>query len=450
MSLPSRLSISLLLLTPACIVTGPDDAADTDAEAEASSGDAPGSTSAATDEGEDSTDPDSSGSTTADAPEVIDCGSLDEDVLSDRTIEAGCVVQVPHVVRVGAQAILTLEPGVQLEFGPGAGLEVGVDCSDEDCTGSLRAQGTAEAPVVFTSNSPVPGAGDWQGVHFGALTMNGTRIESARFEYAGSDGSGAVRFVAGDPIPFSRVAIVGTEFSDNAAGGLTVDLGYNFDEASGPFFAELADNTFSDGPYSVRLDPAAVDSIGGGNSFATPIQIEVYYEGIRREATWSDHGVPYVLLSSLTVASQRGPASLTLEPGVQMLFSRGTHLAIGDLFAPGALHATDVLFDSAAANPLPGDWDGIWLDSDISPSSIDGCTIAHAFGAGPGESNGVITMQQGYTEDILPVVSITNTVFEDNGGLLDIFAEIGPGGPLSCSKYTGNEAGNTFDLVPCL
>ncbi|MGW8186216.1 MAG: hypothetical protein ACWGNK_03085, partial [Desulfobacterales bacterium] len=54
-------------------------------------------------------------------------------------------------------AVLTIEPGVVVRFEPGTGLYIGLNntgSSTYDYYGALSAQGTADEPVVFTSNSP--------------------------------------------------------------------------------------------------------------------------------------------------------------------------------------------------------------------------------------------------------------------------------------------------------
>jgi hypothetical protein len=437
-----------LFCVPACVLPDPAQ----ESETGASTG--PTAEDESTGVGESGDDSTSEGSeSSGEPPAQCDFEVLADDVLTDTTVAANCTVHVPEMVRVGSQATLTLQAGARLQFAPGAGLEVGVECSDPDCTGSLRVEGTADAPVVLTSDSPSPGPGNWAGVRFGTSVMNGARIEGAIVEYAGEGQEGAVRFADTGEQPFGRVAIVDSVMRNNAAGGLTVKLDRNYDNAPGPFFAELAGNDFADDPpYAASLDPAAVDSVGPGNTFAGAIEVEQYQRGITRAVTWTDLGVPYVLRSGLKVTDDTGTASLTLTEGVQMRFMPGTTLTIGSLTGPGALHATGVTFDSAVASPAPGDWDGLWFDGDIAPSTITGCTITHARGDGPGvgDYDGVITLQQGETEDAMPSLSITDTVFVDNGGELDIFAEIGPGGPADCDKYVGAAAENTFDLTPCL
>lgn len=84
----------------------------------------------------------------------------------------------------GAAATLTIEPGVTLGFddGAGSGMTVG---SSTARPGVLVAEGTADAPIVFTSGKPTKAAGDWTNITF-KTPISGNRIANARFEYAGA------------------------------------------------------------------------------------------------------------------------------------------------------------------------------------------------------------------------------------------------------------------------
>ena len=85
-------------------------------------------------------------------------------------------------VTVENGATLTIEPGVAVHFGPATNLVVNA--------GALRALGTTEAPIVFTSvnepNSAAPAPGDWGAVRFLDGTVDTTTIvEHAQIRYGG-------------------------------------------------------------------------------------------------------------------------------------------------------------------------------------------------------------------------------------------------------------------------
>jgi hypothetical protein len=81
-----------------------------------------------------------------------------------------------------AHVALTLEAGVVLAF-PQAGKLSAV--SDSNGTGLLKLAGTAAKPVVLTSASKTPAAGDWVGVELGKIADPGFLLDHVELRYAG-------------------------------------------------------------------------------------------------------------------------------------------------------------------------------------------------------------------------------------------------------------------------
>lgn len=133
------------------------------------------------------------GSYTGNAADEIVIDTLGEDVTLDTTIaDRGVPYRVTrdlNVVRdsTAVDPTLRIEPGVVLRFEPGGVLEVGFSAFG----GALVAEGTAEDPIVFTSASPTPAAGDWVGLIVrDASDPALQRVDHARIEYAGGDSGG--------------------------------------------------------------------------------------------------------------------------------------------------------------------------------------------------------------------------------------------------------------------
>ncbi|MFY0533560.1 hypothetical protein [Nannocystis pusilla] len=102
---------------------------------------------------------------------------------------------------------LTIEPGVQLRFQQGSRLLVQAYDTDEAATGSLRALGTAEKPIVLTSAADTPAPGDWVGITFKGTPAADNRIEHTTIAYAGGDSG----------ISSYDCALSGDTFSNNGA-----------------------------------------------------------------------------------------------------------------------------------------------------------------------------------------------------------------------------------------
>ena len=94
---------------------------------------------------------------------------------------------------------------------------------------------------------------------------------------------------------------------------------------------------------------------------------------ITEDTTWTLAGSPYIVTGDITVRHSgcdvSQPATLTIEPGVEVRFSQGSGLFVGAWIGDcgyhyGALDAQGtvgqpVVFTSDAPTPAPGDWKGI-------------------------------------------------------------------------------------------
>jgi hypothetical protein len=162
----------------------------------------------------------------------------------------------------GSLATLTIEAGVVMKFVEGAAFEVQHFTDLEPSTGAVRALGTAAKPIVFTTASAAPKAGDWRGFWFGGVPQATNRLDHVRIEYAGYDcgcslltcsniaeHEGAVIFTAQPPSAF----ITNTAFKDVAGHGVTL----GFDGVSVDF---RTSNTFEGVSGCAQTRPRNVDT----------------------------------------------------------------------------------------------------------------------------------------------------------------------------------------------
>ena len=184
-----------------------------------------------------------------------------DDVLADHGVpyrQSGALYV--NAAEDGAPVTLAIEPGVTIEFDveSGSGMLVG---TSETRQGVLVAEGTAEAPILFTSAQPTPAAGDWMGLVFHYVPTTGSALAFTRIEYAGGE-SGTTGFGCGPSDNDAAVIIHGqgpdqappdafvhdVEF-DDIAGETVIVSGWV--DAEGPDLSE--GNTFgaSTGPCKV-------------------------------------------------------------------------------------------------------------------------------------------------------------------------------------------------------
>ena len=98
-------------------------------------------------------------------------------------VNAGKVMAVGISGPTAVVATLTVEAGVTIRASATSSIELKKD-SSQNAVGRLVVQGTAAKPVIFTSASATPAAGDWQGIVFDAPDAIDS-IDHARVEYAG-------------------------------------------------------------------------------------------------------------------------------------------------------------------------------------------------------------------------------------------------------------------------
>ena len=138
--------------------------------------------------------------------------------------DQGAPYVVEGSIRIGAKAPgvqLTIQEGVTVKFYEDADLEVAYW---GDHHASLIAEGTSEAPIVFTSASPSPSAGDWGGIKFYKGSSNCV-IDNCHINYGGDSYStyGTLELTnAGSPLTISNTLI-----SNSPSNGISVDGGIN-------------------------------------------------------------------------------------------------------------------------------------------------------------------------------------------------------------------------------
>jgi hypothetical protein len=284
----------------------------------------------------------------------ITCGPLASSTVSS----GGTLPEDTCYVVEGALSVssgtLTVEPGVQLSFGPSGSLSIGSD-------GRLDAEGTMDKRIVFTSADP---AGSWPGIRFDGSAGADNILQWVTIENGGSSGWSGAEYSATALLlqGNSLVDIRNSTITGSVSRGITLYEG-----------AEMAfeDNTLSGNEVPAWLHPNTVQYLGSTSTFDgnTDEVVRVGFGNTDRVSTaqtWASPGVPFEVQDRTFIE-----APLTLEPGVMLESLAGVSLIVrngGTLTAEGT-DTDPIVF--RGSEPLRGSWKGLQIETQSLDNVFD-------------------------------------------------------------------------------
>ena len=266
---------------------------------------------------------------------------------------------------VWIDAKLTIEPGVTVQFAPKAALGIGALRP-----GTLIAQGTVEAPIVFTSAGD-KAAGAWDGIHL-MRESHESRLENVVIEYAGANAYEFVLEGNGRAHTLKNVT-----FRAGKGWGVASVGHRSFASIDGCVFEDLSKG-------AMRLQPVDVPALGT-NTFAAGAGVEIKGGPMHESGTLraGPAGAIYRLVGALDVdrgADQTAMSVLTIEPGVVIEANGDGELNVGTYHA-GSLKAVgtaDKPIRFTAVDKTKGGWKGIVLGSAAKDVVIRHAVVEYA------------------------------------------------------------------------
>jgi len=260
----------------------------------------------------------------------------------------------PHYVAgdLRVEAVLTIEPGVNVLFAPGAGMTVG-----DFARAGIRAEGRTGAWVRFSA--AVPEAG-WHRIEFkNKSDQNNCLLRNCVIE----DGGSATTSGAMLDINACWLVIEACSLKNSRGAGLRCQAGG---------FTQFRNNVITGcAGFPVVVDAEAAGSLGVGNELRGNSADLILVNGgrIARSLTWQNTGVPYYLSATVTVAGDSFP-KLTIAPECTLLFADSAKIRVG-IGKPGALQADGSYGQIVFAGCAGAHWPGI----EFWNSTIPGQTI---------------------------------------------------------------------------
>lgn len=127
------------------------------------------------------------------------------------------------------------------------------------------------------------------------------------------------------------------------------------------------------------------------------IRLQTIY--ISEDTIWNTIGSPYIINETIVIEQS---ATLTIEPGVQVLFNESTSLIIDGILNATGTSTNPIIFTSNSSTPTKGDWNSIKIRG--INSIISNAIISYA--------------DKGVEIDGGLVKIINSTIFENNYGIL--------------------------------
>lgn len=292
---------------------------------------------------------------------------INEDITENTTWEAKKTYVVEGIIAIHAD--LTIEPGTTIKFKENSGFIVG-----EYEYGSLLAEGTEEEPIIFTSFAKIKSLGDWEYIEF-AENNSSSRSSFAycTIEYGGN--SEAMLYVNGTTIKMNNCTI-----QNSKNNGVQFRFKGKFSQCNNNLIHFC-------GKYPVVANINAIHTLDASNTILADNGYGILvtdgdeYE-IDGQYTWQKFDADYYITESFSVSNENSDASLTINPGCNLLFSPDCYLYVGQyyygkLVANGTADAP-ISFTSSANSPAAGDWGAVYFDENTSAGSIlNYCNISY-------------------------------------------------------------------------
>ncbi len=235
-------------------------------------------------------------------------------------------------------AELKVDPGVDIWMPSGGYIYV-------NDGGALKAVGTADKKVTFTSAKASADAGDWQYINFQGTASNDSVLEHTVVEY----GAGSSVVVSNG----ASLGVINTTFqhSDDDGG---CALTWNSDAR----ITDFEGVEFLDTPCPISVPASLVRDLGTLTTDGTDITVAV--ETITTPQVWTDHGTPYRLSGSMYVN-----ASWQIGEGVTIKMPSNAYLIASSNGSFNVLGTEDkpVTFRSFIDDAADGDWQYIQIQA---------------------------------------------------------------------------------------
>lgn len=283
-------------------------------------------------------------------PEIIINDFTISRILADRS--TGVDYRIDGCIDVLSSAILTIEPGVVIEFTQNSCLEI----SD---FAVLNAVGTANKPIVFTGQQKTKGF--WKGISFSETNNTNNQLAYCTIEYAGnqlptaSSSNKAALIIGNSTSDPARLVLNNVTVQHNLNAGVYI--------YADSFVDALKNCTFTDNDEPIIVIGKAIGYLDPDNDFTGNTKDHIVWlttsadsESDNATFTVKKLAVPYYLGSTSYSSSLGG--HLIINAGVRMIMKAGVNMSAnqGTITMNGTANDRIIL---EGENYAPNTWDGV-------------------------------------------------------------------------------------------
>ncbi len=279
---------------------------------------------------------------------------------------------------------LIVESGVELRFKKDTGLYF---YGYSTYPSELKAIGTKDKPIKFTSNEENPNSGDWKGIIFSGGNANTiSEMDWCTVEYGGKNNPGNIYLFYGVKLKIENSIIQKSYqhgiYNNNSVliidnSKITGNNGYGiFNETSADDAQITANDITGNGEYGLRIGANSIWKLKN-NNISSNAKDGIYVVGgtVADTAVWEKRNNPYIIGGDINISGTTIPM-LNIESGVELKFEANAGLSVtnGALSAIGA--AEQIKFTS---NNIGSNWDGIsFYGGTVDENTIlDNCLIEY-------------------------------------------------------------------------
>ncbi len=326
-------------------------------------------------------------------------GDIVEDTIWDLN---ACPVLVTGHLNVRAGRTLEIRPGCVVRFKPGTSLSVSSGTQE---TGTLRAIGTRNEPIIFTSEAESPNPGDWGGIYFHDTTNEGrTRLEHVQVSGAGGGDRGSAIEIHAARIEMVSVTVTGA-----------LGSGFYFGDGGGFAPTSTSINVSQAARYGVSITANQAGTLPVlGSSYTGNMlgAVEIYTSDVTEPQTWRNVGAPYVLTDNLNVIAS-GSAGLTLDSGVKLQFASGRGINVNGSLRTQGSNGNEVVL--TGGTKTRGSWGGVIVHASSGQSSTLSYTRIEYGGANNYQAGLAIYGAQPVLQNVLVTESVNDGIVLTGG-----------------------------------